>query len=145
MPLLATHASPYQEGLCALRRPALWQRCAYVIETRRSAPPKVFTPPHVVVVRRRAEYIVVLGVPCSQQPRIRYVLPVSPISAPPPPEADNFEPTSAELRAAYADAIAEKHGPNAPLMTRAMREKREAALGKTKKQYDSVCMAYGLL
>ncbi|KAL4399009.1 intracellular protein transport protein [Malassezia pachydermatis] len=67
-----------------------------------------------------------------------YRAPNSRAYAPPPPEADNFEPTSAELRAAYADAIAEKHGPNAPLMTRAMREKREAALGKTKKQYDSI-------
>lgn len=58
--------------------------------------------------------------------------------APPPPEHDNFEPTPSELREAFSGTIAQRHGPNAPLMTSAMRARQEAALGRTKKQYDSV-------
>ncbi|WFC95401.1 hypothetical protein MBRA1_002049 [Malassezia brasiliensis] len=58
--------------------------------------------------------------------------------APPPPEHDNFEPTSAELREAFASAIQQRNGPNAPLMTSAMRARQEAASGRVKKQYDTV-------
>lgn len=62
------------------------------------------------------------------------------MAAPPPADQDDFEPTSAELRTAFSDALAERHGPNAPLMTKAMRERRDAALGKTKKTYTTVRM-----
>lgn len=58
--------------------------------------------------------------------------------APPPPESDNFEPTPAELRTAFADAVQQRHGPNAPLMTSAMRARQAEAQGRAKKQYDSV-------
>ncbi|KAI3620089.1 hypothetical protein CBS9595_002056 [Malassezia furfur] len=58
--------------------------------------------------------------------------------APPPPEHDNFEPTSAELREAFASVIQQRNGPNAPLMTSAMRARQEAASGRIKKQYDTV-------
>lgn len=60
-------------------------------------------------------------------------------TAPPPPEnEDDLEPTGAELRAAYADAVRQRYGPDAPLMTSAMRARRDAELGKQKKQFDAV-------
>ncbi|WFD36933.1 hypothetical protein MCUN1_003825 [Malassezia cuniculi] len=56
----------------------------------------------------------------------------------PQASADDFEPTPGELRAAFADAINQRHGPNAPLMTSAMRAKRDAEIAKRKPQYTSV-------
>lgn len=58
--------------------------------------------------------------------------------APPPPDTDDFEPTSQELRAAFADTLQGRHSSNAPLMTRAMREKRDQELGRTKKVYEHI-------
>lgn len=51
---------------------------------------------------------------------------------------DDFEPTPHELRVAFADALQGRHSSNAPLMTRAMREKRDRELGRTKKVYEEV-------
>ncbi|WFD20467.1 hypothetical protein MCAP1_002711 [Malassezia caprae] len=51
---------------------------------------------------------------------------------------DDFEPTSHELRAAFADALQGRHSSHAPLMTRAMREKRDQELGRTKKVYEEI-------
>lgn len=59
-------------------------------------------------------------------------------TAAPPPDEDDFEPTTAELRHAFSDVLAQRAGPNRPLMTSAMRAKEEAARNKNKKQYDSV-------
>ena len=59
-------------------------------------------------------------------------------TATPPPESDDFEPTAAELRAAFSGTIAGRHGPHAPLMTSAMREKYDREHGKSKKQYDFI-------
>ncbi|WFD43758.1 hypothetical protein MPSI1_002422 [Malassezia psittaci] len=60
------------------------------------------------------------------------------ISAPPPPDHDNFEPTPAELRAAFSSTIQQKHGPNAPLMTSAMRARQAEVNARSKKQYDMI-------
>jgi len=59
-------------------------------------------------------------------------------AAPPPADTDDFEPTPHELRAAFADALQGRHSTNAPLMTRAMREKRDQELGRTKKVYEHI-------
>ncbi|WFD08062.1 hypothetical protein MVES1_003431 [Malassezia vespertilionis] len=59
-------------------------------------------------------------------------------AAAPPPENDDFEPTTAELTTAYANALSQRHGPNAPLMTSAMRAKRDAEVQQHKKKFDSV-------
>lgn len=60
------------------------------------------------------------------------------LTAPPPPSADDFEPTPAELKAAFADAIEQRNGPNAPLMTSAMRARRDAERARGRPQYTSV-------
>ncbi|KAK0529175.1 hypothetical protein OC842_004322 [Tilletia horrida] len=50
---------------------------------------------------------------------------------------DEPAPTPAELKQAFAGAIAGRHGPDAPLMTKAMREREQAKYG-TKKTYTTV-------
>ncbi|WFC99863.1 hypothetical protein MYAM1_002609 [Malassezia yamatoensis] len=60
------------------------------------------------------------------------------ILAPPPADHDNFEPTPSELRAAFSSTIQQKHGPNAPLMTSAMRARQAEAHARSKKQYDTI-------
>ncbi|PKI82494.1 hypothetical protein MVES_003669 [Malassezia vespertilionis] len=67
-----------------------------------------------------------------------YRAPNSRAYAAPPPENDDFEPTTAELTTAYANALSQRHGPNAPLMTSAMRAKRDAEVQQHKKKFDSV-------
>lgn len=52
-----------------------------------------------------------------------------------PPEA---VPTGAELKAAFAGTLAGRNGPDAPLMTRAMREKEDIRLGRVKKEFKEV-------
>ncbi|KAE8221285.1 hypothetical protein CF319_g5326 [Tilletia indica] len=47
-------------------------------------------------------------------------------------------PSSSELKQAFAGAIAGRHGPDAPLMTKAMRERQDAKYGTTKKVYTTV-------
>ncbi|SNX87710.1 uncharacterized protein MEPE_06420 [Melanopsichium pennsylvanicum] len=47
----------------------------------------------------------------------------------PPPNDDELKPTPAELREAFKSSILGRNGPDAPLLTRAMREKEEARLG----------------
>ncbi|KAL9933200.1 hypothetical protein V8E36_007918 [Tilletia maclaganii] len=47
-------------------------------------------------------------------------------------------PSSAELKQAFAGTIAGRHGPDAPLMTKAMREREQAKYGTTKKVYTTV-------
>ncbi|PWN44261.1 hypothetical protein IE81DRAFT_321406 [Ceraceosorus guamensis] len=48
------------------------------------------------------------------------------------------KPTAAELKAAFGGALSGRNGPDAPLMTKAMREKEDARLGRVKKQYTDV-------
>lgn len=60
-------------------------------------------------------------------------------AAPPPPPADNgLKPTSAELKSAFQDHIQQRHGPDAPMMTKAMREKEEAKRRVGRKVYSEV-------
>ncbi|PWN48658.1 hypothetical protein IE53DRAFT_389121 [Violaceomyces palustris] len=56
----------------------------------------------------------------------------------PPPPAEDPKPTASEIKAAFVDHIAQRHGPDAPLMTRAMREKEDIRLGRVKRTYESV-------
>ncbi|WFD27890.1 hypothetical protein MNAN1_002898 [Malassezia nana] len=67
-----------------------------------------------------------------------YHAPRARVHAPPPADADDCEPTPDELRTAFADALRGRHSSNAPLMTRAMREKRDQELGRTKKVYEQI-------
>uniref|UniRef100_V5EDQ5 UBX domain-containing protein n=1 Tax=Kalmanozyma brasiliensis (strain GHG001) TaxID=1365824 RepID=V5EDQ5_KALBG len=48
---------------------------------------------------------------------------------PPLPAEDDLKPTPEELKAAFRSTIAQRHGPDAPLLTRALREREEARLG----------------
>lgn len=57
---------------------------------------------------------------------------------PPPPSEGEPKPTPAELKQAFSSHINQKNGPDAPLMTKAMREKEEARLGIKKKEYNEV-------
>lgn len=57
----------------------------------------------------------------------------------PPPQADDeAKPTAAELKEAFSSHISQRHGPDAPLMTQAMRQREEARLGIKKKEYHEV-------
>ncbi|KDN53179.1 hypothetical protein K437DRAFT_253509 [Tilletiaria anomala UBC 951] len=56
----------------------------------------------------------------------------------PSPPTEEPKATPAELKAAFADHIQMRHGPDAPLMTKAMREKAEAMLGKQKRTWEYV-------
>ncbi|WFD31186.1 hypothetical protein MSPP1_002220 [Malassezia sp. CBS 17886] len=67
-----------------------------------------------------------------------YRAPESRAYAPPPAESDDFEPTPAELRTAFAGVVEQRHGPNAPLMTSAMRARRAAMRADAVKTYDTI-------
>lgn len=54
----------------------------------------------------------------------------------PPIQDDDPRPTASELKAAFSSHIEQRHGPDAPLMTQAMREREEARLGIRKKEYN---------
>jgi tether containing UBX domain for GLUT4 len=56
----------------------------------------------------------------------------------PPAPTEDPKPTPAELKVAFSSHIAQKNGPDAPLMTKAMREREEARLGIKKKEYNEV-------
>lgn len=56
----------------------------------------------------------------------------------PPPPTEEPKPTSAELKAAFSGHISQRNGPDAPLMTKAMREREDARLGIKKKEYSEV-------
>ena len=60
------------------------------------------------------------------------------VSGIPPPPVEDIRPTPSELKEAFSSHIAQKHGPDAPLMTKAMREREEARLGIKKKEYNEV-------
>lgn len=47
----------------------------------------------------------------------------------PPPADDDLKPTPEELKAAFKSTLLGRHGPDAPLLTRALREKEEQRLG----------------
>lgn len=56
----------------------------------------------------------------------------------PPTPTEEPRPTPSELKSAFASHIAQRNGPDAPLMTKAMREREEARLGIKKKEYTEV-------
>jgi tether containing UBX domain for GLUT4 len=59
---------------------------------------------------------------------------------PPQPTGEGEpKPTPAELKQAFSGHISQRNGPDAPLMTKAMREREEAKLGIKKKEYHEVC------
>ncbi|TKY90258.1 hypothetical protein EX895_000256 [Sporisorium graminicola] len=61
-----------------------------------------------------------------------FLPPSSDSSAPsiiPPPSDDDLKPSPEELKAAFRSTLLQRHGPDAPLLTRAQREKQEAKLG----------------
>ncbi|KAK0544800.1 hypothetical protein OC846_005924 [Tilletia horrida] len=60
----------------------------------------------------------------------------SQILASPLPEEQS--PSPAELKQAFAGTLAGRHGPDAPLMTKAMRERENAKYGIVKKTYTTV-------
>lgn len=53
-------------------------------------------------------------------------------------QQEDPRPTPAEIKEAFASHIQQRHGPDAPLMTSAMREREEARLGIKKKEYTEV-------
>jgi hypothetical protein len=57
----------------------------------------------------------------------------------PPPPTEEPKPTSEELKSAFTSVIAQRNGPDAPLMTKAMREREDARLGIKKREYNEVC------
>jgi tether containing UBX domain for GLUT4 len=56
----------------------------------------------------------------------------------PPPPSEEPKPTSEELKSAFTSVISKRNGPDAPLMTKAMREREDARLGIKKKEYNEI-------
>ncbi|CDS00324.1 uncharacterized protein SPSC_00816 [Sporisorium scitamineum] len=69
--------------------------------------------------------------PASNADGIRVFLPPSTTSPSiiPPPSDDDLKPSPEELKSAFRSTLLQRHGPDAPLLTRAQREKQEARLG----------------
>ncbi|UZJ55420.1 hypothetical protein CBS101457_004740 [Exobasidium rhododendri] len=61
-----------------------------------------------------------------------------PSRIPPPLSEGEPKPTPAELKQAFSGHIAQRNGPDAPLMTKAMREREEAKLGIKKREFNEI-------
>ncbi|ETS60613.1 hypothetical protein PaG_05472 [Moesziomyces aphidis] len=67
--------------------------------------------------------------PSSSEAVRVYRAPSSSSPSLPPPADDDLKPTPEELKAAFKSTLLGRHGPDAPLLTRALREKEEQRLG----------------